>query len=428
LLSISDLPGVAIGFDTRFMSERFARKIGKVLKANGIKVYLSDQFIPTPVLSFNVKHRELDAGIMVTASHNPYYYNGLKFKASYGGSAMEELTKNIEQLLYQSPIPNHQQIELNPHDFFRDYKNHLEKIVNFDIINSFHGKIIFDSMYGAGSGFLQQFIAESSIKLESINNKINPNFGNILPEPIPDNLQKLSARVKSSGAILGIATDGDADRFGIIDDEGNFVQLHDLMPILFEYLVKSRDWPGNIVRTTSMADTIDKIADQYNREVFEVPVGFKNVCEKMLADDILIGGEESGGFGYKNHIPERDGILSILLVLEMLAREETFIKEKVNTLRQKLGPFAYDRIDQYCDREKAARNMVKLKSKPPDRIGEYKINNINTIDGIKFYLEKDAWMLIRLSQTEPLFRIYVAARDQEAVDNILKSGKKLLTQ
>jgi phosphomannomutase len=428
LLSISELPGVAIGFDTRFMSERFARKIGKVLKANGIKVYLSDQFIPTPVLSFNVKHRELDAGLMVTASHNPYYYNGLKFKASYGGSAMKDLTNSIEQNLYQSPVPNHQQIELASCDFIKDYKNHLEKIINFDIINSFHGKIIFDSMYGAGSGFLQQFIAESSIKLESINNKINPNFGNILPEPIPDNLQKLRARVKSSDAILGIATDGDADRFGIIDDEGNFVQLHDLMPILFEYLVKFRDWPGNIVRTTSMADTIDKIADQYNREVFEVPVGFKNVCEKMLTDDILIGGEESGGFGYKNHIPERDGILSILLVLEMLAREETTIKEKVNTLRQKLGPFAYDRIDQYCDREKTARNMAKLKSDPPDRIGEYKINNINTIDGIKFYLEKDAWMLIRLSQTEPLFRIYVAARDQEAVDNILKSGKKLLTQ
>ena len=419
---------MAIGFDTRFMSERFARKIGKVLKANGIKVHLSDQFIPTPVLSFNVKHREFDAGLMVTASHNPYYYNGLKFKASYGGSAMADLTNSIEQNLYHSPVPNHQQIELAGCDFIKDYKNHLEEIINFDIINSFHGKIIFDSMYGAGSGFLQQLIAESSIKLESINNKINPNFGNILPEPIPDNLQKLSARLKSSDAILGIATDGDADRFGIIDDEGIFVQLHDLMPILFEYLVKSRDWPGNIVRTTSMADTIDKIADQYNREVFEVPVGFKNVCEKMLTDDILIGGEESGGFGYKNHIPERDGILSILLVLEMLAREETTIKEKVNTLRQKLGPFAYDRIDQYCDREKTARNMAKLKSDPPDRIGEYKINNINTIDGIKFYLEKNAWMLVRLSQTEPLFRIYVAARDQEAVDNILKSGKKLLTQ
>ena len=428
LLSMHDSPSIAIGYDTRFMSDSFANIIGRVMQANKIEVLITDRYIPTPVLSFAVKNLNLDAGIMVTASHNPYYYNGVKFKGNYGGSAMQELTKNIEQYLYKNPIPDFQEEKLQAFDFFKDYKNHIEAIVDIDVIKNMDKQVIFDSMHGAGTGFLNLFLKSGELNLTGINAGLDPYFENTLPEPIPENLTALSEKVKNSDAILGVATDGDADRFGILDEDGNFVQLHDLMPILFEYLIKSRNWEGDIVRTTSMADTIDKLAYQYNRKVYEVPVGFKNVCEKMLESDVLIGGEESGGFGYKNHIPERDGILSILLVLEMLAKEEGSIVDKVKNLRNRFGPFAYDRIDQYCDMKNTEKNMAVLKNHPPDKIAGRKIIKINRIDGVKYYFADNSWMLMRLSQTEPLFRIYVGAQDSKSVKEILQAGKELLTK
>ena len=427
LLNNYDSPSIGIGYDTRFMSERFARHLGKILKANHINVMLSDNYLPTPVLSYTIKNRGLNAGIMITASHNPYYYSGVKFKAGYGGSAMVELTNKIESYLQKSPLPYYKNQNLETYDFFKDYHDHIKKYVDLDLINSIEQTIVFDSMHGAGTGYLEKFFNQSQIDIQAINANLNPNFDFTLPEPIPDNLQQLSKQVKYTDAVLGFATDGDADRFGIVDQNGNFIQLHDLLPILFEYLINSRNWDGDVVRTTSMSSTIDKLAAEYNRQVIEVPVGFKNICEKMLDQDILIGGEESGGFGYKNHIPERDGILSILLVLEMLAAENTNLHDKIARLRNKYGPFSYDRIDQYCDIEKTKANMENLINNPPSEIGGYKIERINTIDGIKFYFDNDAWMLIRLSQTEPLFRIYVGGKETETVQNILQAGQKLLT-
>ena len=425
LLEQYDSPSIAIGYDTRFMSDRFAIHIGKIMQSNNIDVFLSNNYIPTPVLSYTVKNRGLSAGIMVTASHNPYYYNGVKFKAEYGGSAMNEITQNIEDHLYQTSVPPFQEENLETYDFFEAYKDHIENLVDIDLINSLDKNVVFDSMHGAGTSYVERFLKG---KIKSINSDLDAKFGRTLPEPIPDNLQKLSKQVRNTDAILGFATDGDADRFGIVDQNGDFIQLHDLLPILFEYLIKSRNWEGNIVRTTSMASTIDKMTEEYNRQVIEVPVGFKNICEKMLAEEILIGGEESGGFGYKNHIPERDGILSILLVLEMLASENTSLKEKVSNLRKRYGQFFYDRIDQYCDIKKTKNNMENLIQDPPLKIAEYYVERVNTIDGIKFYFKNGAWMLMRLSQTEPLFRIYVGGKDEQIVKNILQAGKKLLTQ
>ncbi len=420
-------PSIAIGYDTRFMSDLFADEIANILAANNIKVCLSKTFIPTPVLSYTVKKRNLSAGVMITASHNPYIYNGVKFKGNYGGSAMVSLTKSIESQLFKNPVQEKPNVAVKRIDMFADYREHVEQLVDLKLIAQLDKPIVYSAMYGSGCGFLQQFFEKSDLDIHALQNEPRPDFNNQLPEPIAANLQELISKIKTSDAIAGFATDGDADRFGVIDENGIFVQLHDLMPILFEYLLKTKNMSGNVVRTTSMSDTIDRIAAKYDRKVIEVPVGFKNVCEKMLEEDILIGGEESGGFGYKGHIPERDGILSILLVLEMLAREKSTLSEKVKDLRKTYGPFHYKRIDHHCDIARVKKNLEALISNTPEMIANYKIDKTNTIDGLKIYFTNQTWMLIRLSQTEPLFRIYCGGPDEKSVTEIITETEMILT-
>jgi phosphomannomutase len=422
--------GVAISFDTRFMSPQFARLIAEVVSSNNIPVFLSNNFTPTPVLSFAVKNQKLAGGIMVTASHNPYHYSGLKFKAHYGGPAMIGMTQDIERQLYKNKHRHEPQlVKKNIHevDFSKEYVAHLRSFLKFDLINSWEAKIIYDPMHAAGSQIFQQLLSHSKSKLQTINKKADPLFGGNLPEPILGNLRKLQTTVIRSQADVGLATDGDADRFGVLDDHGEFVQLHDLMPLMFHYLLKTRGWSGDVIRTTSMANTIDKMAKENGRKVIEVPVGFKNVTEKMLEMDVLIGGEESGGFGYKNHIPERDGILSCLLLIEMLSAEQKSIRAMVAELREKYGPFSYDRIDHYFDHEILTRNLIALRKQPLEKIGEFPVASISLIDGIKFYFADSSWMLMRVSQTEPLGRIYVSSDSDNKVSQLLKEGVRLLT-
>ncbi len=422
--------GVAVSYDTRFLSPEFARSCAEVLAANGIPVYLSSSYTPTPVLSYAVKQRRLAGGIMITASHNPSQYSGVKFKGDYGGSAMEAITRSIEKQLYRTPPAYFQNgiggaiFEV---DFFTDYLAHLQNFIRFDLISTFPGKIVLDSMGGAGAVFLSRLLDLGAVSYAEIDAGPDPLFHGKLPEPVLKNLSALSAAVREEKASLGLATDGDADRFGVLDENGEFVELHDLMPLLFEYLIESRGWSGNAVRTTSMHNTIDRVAAEHHREVTEVPVGFKNVCERMLENDVLIGGEESGGFGYKNHIPERDGLLSALLVLEMLAYKKTSIREMVRELRRKYGSFHYGRIDHYLDQHILSQNLDRLRQSPPQEIGGFKVERVSLIDGIKFYFTEKAWTLMRVSQTEPLGRVYVGADCQENVEKILKAGLRLLT-
>ncbi|MBN2280084.1 MAG: phosphoglucomutase/phosphomannomutase family protein [Candidatus Marinimicrobia bacterium] len=420
-------PSVALGYDTRFMSKMFAEKIAQILASNGVSTVLSHAFIPTPVLSFAVKNNNLSAGVMVTASHNPCIYNGVKFKGPYGGSAMVELTQSIESYLGKNPIKESGQTEVKIIDMFEAYQKHLATLVDVEAIRSLNKKIAFSAMYGAGCGYLDKILWGGKLEILSIQNEPRPDFNQILPEPIAQNLSELIQIVKNSDCIAGFATDGDGDRFGVLDETGEFVQLHDLMPILFEYLVKTRNLPGNIVRTTSMSNTIDKIAAKYHRKVFEVPVGFKNICEKMLQEDILIGGEESGGFGYKNHVPERDGLLSLLLVLEMLAKEDVPLSRKVKKLRNEFGPFHYKRIDRHCNVHHTRKNLENLIQFTPESIAGFAIENINTIDGLKVYFQNGCWMLVRLSDTEPLFRVYVGGNDEQAVNAIIFDAEMILT-
>ncbi len=430
--------GVAIGYDTRFLSDRFALAMAETLAANDVPVYFSDGFCPTPMLSHAVRHRQLATGIMVTASHNPYIYNGVKFKAEYGGPAMVEMTRAIEKHLQTrqpATITEQQKKNITRCDFFPDYYQDLCQFLNFSLIGRFAGRVFFDAMHGAGCGFMQRILADylplrpigkSCLQLSTIHQNPHPQFDGLLPEPIPQNLKALSEIVRNGKGEVGLATDGDADRFGIVDHSGQFVQLHDLMPLLFQYLVESRGWSGDVVRTTSMAATIDQLAEKYRRRTIEVPVGFKNVTEVMIKQDILIGGEESGGFGYKNHLPERDGLASCLLVLEMLAARDLSIRSLVQGLRREFGPFAYGRIDRYGDLTPLHHRLTQLRRQPPDRVGAFKVARVNLIDGIKFYMDDGSWMLMRVSDTEPLYRIYVGSDRQEKVNSLLAAGEQLM--
>ncbi|MBN2364944.1 MAG: phosphoglucomutase/phosphomannomutase family protein [Calditrichaeota bacterium] len=422
--------GIAVSYDTRFLSSTFARHFAEVVASNDIPVLLSANYTPTPVLSFAVKNYGLSAGIMVTASHNPYFYNGIKFKGPYGGPVMNDVTSQIESLLGFHKSASHPELiqrNIQHIDFFPEYQQQIEKFIKFESLAEFREGLIVDPMAGAGCGFIDKLLQTSGLHFESIFSYPDPYFGNRLPEPIPKNLEVLSRTVRNKKASLGLALDGDADRFGAVDGSGEFVELHDVMPLFLEHLIKSKKLSGKVVRTTSLATTVDMLARELKCEVLEVPVGFKNVTERMIGDDVLIGGEESGGFGYKGHLPERDGILSVLLLLELLGEQQTDIRELVAHLREKYGPFSYERIDRYHDIEDLHRRLQQLRKNPPDQIAGVTVSKVNLIDGLKLYFGENTWMLIRVSQTEPLVRIYVAAPDRNLVKKILHSGLKLMT-
>ncbi|MBN2600807.1 MAG: phosphoglucomutase/phosphomannomutase family protein [Candidatus Marinimicrobia bacterium] len=422
--------GIAVAWDTRFLSSEFARLFAEIVASNGITVLLSETFTATPVLSFTVKDRNLAGGVMITASHNPHTDNGIKFKDHYGGPVMDTVTRLVESQLFKTNVKNDPIISgkyLSVDNFDENYIRQIKSYLNTERLSDLNKMVVYDSMYGAGQRIWKTIASELGISFITLHDEINPQFGDRCPEPILYNLPELQQNTTHRNAILGIATDGDADRFGIIDEKGQFVELHDLIVLLFEYLVNTRNWDGSIVRSSSMANTIDKSAIQYNRTVEEVPVGFKYICDKMIAGNVLIGGEESGGIGFKNHIPERDGILSSFLVLEMLASMKKPISEMVNDLRKRFGPFHYNRIDKYCVLNVLERNMKKLQSNPPHEIDGYSVTNVITNDGVKLYFGNDTWMLIRISQTESLGRIYVGSNNSESVEKLLQSGVRLLT-
>lgn len=426
--------GLAVSYDTRFLSKEFARALAEVVASNCIPVFLSREFTPTPVLSYAVKQRGLAGGVMITASHNPYQYNGVKFKAPYGGPAMVPMTRAIEKHLGKTKpnqIASQVKKYLDVSNFRSAYEKRIQQIVRVEKILKLKGKIYYDPMNGAGTDWLDsylQFKKGPEWWTLSCSREINPLFPEMHgPEPIPANMKRQAEALIRHPGLIGLTTDGDADRFGIQDGTGNFVQLHDLMPLLFRYLVESRGWKGGVIRTTSMADTVDHIAAAMGRPVVEVPVGFKNVTEKMLEGPFVIAGEESGGFGYWGHIPERDGILSCLLVLEMLAARRQTMSEMVAGLRREFGPFAYDRIDEYGELRALKKRLAALRKSPPGKIGAHNVARVNLIDGIKFYFTNGAWMLIRVSDTEPLFRVYVAGRSARVVKQILNEGRQLMT-
>jgi len=416
---------VVVGYDTRFLSDTYANLVAQVLSGNGIKVILANYFTPTPVLSYYVKHLKFDGGVLITASHNPAIYNGIKFKESFGGSAIPKTVRKLEKLIKNSKSKKDNKLIIEK-DISKPYVNALKKYINKKYIAKKRYKIVIDSMYGAGGYYLEEILKKYGHDVITIHCEPNPNFPDINPEPIKKNLVELSKKVRELKADIGIATDGDADRVGIVDSKGEFVTPHHVLSLLFLHLLTSRKWNGLVVKTISSTVLINKIAKKYNVNLKETSVGFKYIVEWMLKENVLIGGEESGGNGFKNHIPERDGLLSGLLLVEMMGYRKKRIRELIGDLEQEFGKSRYDRIDMHLEQNKIKKLYKKLQKNPPKKIAGISITDIKTFDGVKLILKDNSWLLFRGSGTEPILRLYAESNSNKKVNELLKAAQEII--
>jgi len=428
---------MVVGFDTRFLSDRYAVEASRVLAANGYKVYLTSADIPTPAVSYSVRHLGAIAGLMITASHNAPRYNGVKLKAAYGGSAVSEQCRRVEVYLNDNEArgrgPNlmdyEQARDLGLIERFNptpSYYDHLRTLIDFDAIADNPQHLVVDSMFGSGRGQIKGILQGSGCEVVEVRGEMNPGFGGIHPEPIAHYLGALAGAIAAGHGRLGIATDGDGDRLGAMDGRGQFVDPHRIMALALKHLVEKRGWQGKIVKTVSTTQMINRLGKKYGLEVIETPVGFNYIADWMLRDDVLIGGEESGGISFKGHIPEGDGILMGLLLVEMVATADKPLDELVADLLNEVGPVHYTRLDLRLSRPIQKERMVKeLAETAPVEISGISVNDINTMDGIKYLLEDDSWLLIRPSGTEPVLRIYAEASEPERVKALLDHGRSI---
>jgi phosphomannomutase len=428
---------VVVGFDTRFLSDRYAIDVARVLAANGYTVYLAQSDAPTPAISFAVKHLRAIAGVMITASHNAPRYNGIKLKASYGGSALQEQCRRVEVYLNDNEQrgrgPN-----LMDYDQAREsgmiqrfnpllpYFEHLRKLINFDAIAENPPRVVVDSMYGSGRGVIKGILQGTGCEVSEIRSEMNPGFGGVHPEPIGRYLGALAGAISTNMGNFGLATDGDADRIGAMDERGNFVDPHKIMALSLRYLVEKRGWKGPVVRTVSTTRMIDRLAGLHGLAVYETSVGFNYIAEHMLKEDILIGGEESGGISIKGHIPEGDGILMGLLLMEVVASSGGSLYELVEDLLRQVGPVFYQRNDLRLKHPVAKERMKSfLVQEAPPSIGGEKVKDVLTKDGVKYILEDDSWLLIRPSGTEPVLRVYAEGRTPDMVRELVGYGQQV---
>jgi len=428
---------IVVGFDTRFLSDRFAVEVARVLAGNGYKVHLAQSDAPTPAISYTVRHLGAAAGVMITASHNAPRYNGVKLKGAFGGSALREQSRQVEVYLNDNEErargPNlmdydqARQLKLikriNP---LPAYYEHLRGLINFDAIADNPQRIVVDSMYGSGRGVFKGILQGTGCEVQEIRGEMNPGFGGVHPEPIEKHLGALAGAISTHMGNFGLATDGDADRIGAMDERGNFVDPHKIMALALTHLVESKGWRGPIVRTVSTTRMIDRLAEKYALPVYETPVGFNHIADHMLTEDILIGGEESGGISIRGHIPEGDGILMGLLLIELIATTKRSLNELVEELLKNVGPAYYQRNDLRLKHPVAKAKMTQhLVENAPDTIAGVEVKDILTVDGVKYIIADDSWLLIRPSGTEPVLRVYAEGRTQEMVDGMIAFGEQV---
>lgn len=430
-----DSTRMVVGFDTRFLSDRYAVEAARVLAANGFHVHLTSADVPTPALSHAVHELGAVAGLMITASHNAPRYNGIKLKAAYGGAAIPEQCRRVEVFLVDNEArargPNLMDYErareaglierFNPTPA---YFAHLRELIDFDAIAENPQHVVVDPMFGSGRGQIKGILQGSGCEVFEIRGEMNPGFGGIHPEPIERYLGALAGAIAAGHGQLGLATDGDADRIGAMDGRGQFVDPHRIMALSLKYLLETRGMDGKVVKTVSTTQMIDRLARKHGLEVIETPVGFNHIADWILRDDVLIGGEESGGMTFKGNIPEGDGVLMGLLLIEMVAATGKALDQLVAELLEEVGPSYYARLDQRLSRPIAKEAMVeRLVSEAPDAIDGVPVQSVGTDDGVKFRLEDDSWLLIRPSGTEPVLRIYAEASVPERVEALLGHGK-----
>src|SRR5215471_5655424 len=439
-------PAVFVGFDVRFQSNAFARAAGEVLAANGFRVVMLDRPYPTPYVSFEVRRRKFAGGVMITASHNPPGFNGFKVKAHFGGSATPAITAKIEANLTRgqggqqgvrllvpglrdegsAPLAPGRTIEtVAPEPY---YFEHLKSLVDWPCIANSKLKIVVDSMHGCGGYLLEQFLRDTSCTVQTIRGNPDPLFGGINPEPMMPQLEPLGDAVRQTRGDVGLATDGDADRLGIVDETGEYVNTLQTLSLLLLHIYRNKGWRGAVARTYSQSLLIPRIAAKFGLELFERPIGFKNIGELMLENEILIGGEESGGIGLSRHLPERDGIFINLLFLDLLAASGKSCTELIYDMWREFGEFHYDRRDLHVPIEAGNQVVATWKNSPPTVFAGRRVQEVGKLDGSKVFLENDSWILFRQSGTEALLRIYCEAPSRAAVDEIMGAGLKFVEQ
>jgi len=413
---------IAVGYDTRFMSRDFARSAARVLAANGIEVTLSDTAIPTPALSFAVKNNKLDLGVMITASHNPAEYNGFKIKTATGGTAGAQITKEVEKLLRKSEVkclPDSR--ELKSVDLTRDYVKFIRSFIDLKKIRNKRFKVLVDAMYGSGDSFIARILKGTDIRIEFIRNTINPSFLGVRPEPLEENLEGLIARVKKERFDLGIALDGDADRIAAVCGAGVFIHPQKILGLLALHLNQDRGWSGGIVKTTAGSTMMDKIAKSLGVRLYETPVGFKYISNLMEKEDILCGGEEAGGMGVKGYIPERDGTVAGLLLLEMMAYRNKPMIDILQDMERQFGRYYYLRDDL-----RLKHRVEPKRENLPDELSGKKVVEVRDYDGIKLICEDESWLMFRASGTEALMRLYSEAKTMKRSKELLSLGARII--
>lgn len=426
--------GLVIGYDTRFFSDKFALAAATVCAANGIPVYLTSEDAPTPVVAFSVKDRKTAGAIMFTASHNPSIYNGMKFIPYYAGPAMPDITGVIEQEISRitekdiNMMPAEEAEKQNLITRFDPsalYIKQINSIINLNAIKKGKLKIILDPLFATGRKYLKSILAQVC-DAQMIHGEPDPSFGGLNPEPIGVNLVPLTEAVKGK-AHLGLATDGDADRFGVVDFDGTYINANQVLSLLLVHLIKNYKWKGPVARTVATTHLLDRIAKANDMEVFEYPVGFKYIGEAIRDKGCIIGGEESGGVSIKGHIPEKDGILAVSLIAEMRAMEGKSLGVLYNDIMKKYGHAYSQRVDIHAPDELKKKVFGELEKNPWQKVAGKKVEKIERIDGVKFILEDGSWILMRPSGTEPIVRVYSEASSPEEMAKISQEGVSLFS-
>jgi phosphomannomutase len=425
---------ILIGYDRRFASDLFAARAAEVFAGNGFVVDLFSRDVPTPIVSFDVKQRGLDGGIVVTASHNPPDFNGYKFKAPYGGAATPQITSQIESFLGQTPVSRMpleaakaQGLVNVSEPTAEAYRAHVAEKIDLGALRKVDALVVADPMHGAGGRWVESFLGGGKLRVETIRGERDPLFGGVFPEPMPQHLGALARAIRRRGALVGLATDGDADRVGAMDERGEYINTHQILAILLLHLVRNKGERGSVVRTFSQSVIVRRVAESYGFRLFEVPIGFKHIGEIMLdpANDFLAGGEESGGVGTRLHIPERDGVFNSLLLLEAVLASGKPPSEMIRDVWREFGEFHFERRDLHIPIEKGRRIVREMATSTPDTFAGLKVKKVETLDGSKLMFEDESWILFRQSGTEPLLRVYCEATSVEKMTKLMDEGEKL---
>ncbi|MGH9502450.1 MAG: phosphoglucomutase/phosphomannomutase family protein [Terriglobales bacterium] len=424
--------GVVIGFDTRFLSQQAAQVAAETIAGAGIPVKITSDATPTPAISLAVKSQGAAGGVVVTSSHNPWNWNGVKFKAKFGGSATPAIMKVIEQEVGAGSMPKGNAAAIEEVDLKAAYIETIGRFADLDLIAGARFRFAVDSMYGSGRGVLTRIFQDRSIDYVAIRQDLNPLFPGINPEPIEPHVEMLRQTVLKESCHAGLATDGDADRIGAIAEDGSFVDSHKCFAVLLRWTLERKQWPGDVVRAFNTTGMADRIAARYGRKLIECPIGFKYIADLMMEHEIVVGGEESGGIGYSRYLPERDGILNCLLLANVMAEERKPLGQLVADLQREYGPHYYGRRDLHITEEMKQGAIQRARSDQTNQLGRYRIQRKEALDGIKFFLDVGAvgaqdadasgavpWVLFRMSGTEPLLRVYSEAASPDLVEEIL---------